>query len=290
LPPSPLFSPLDLVRELGNPQVRIVDCRYVLGAPTEGRDRFEKSRILGAIYADLEKDLSGPIVRGVTGRHPLPDPSDLAQKLGNMGISNSTWVVAYDQNDGSMAAARLWWLLRYLGHKKVSVLEGGLDMWQSLGLPCESGEGALAAPSKFEWQEQLSLVVSREEVSDMSLSGSGLLLDARAPQRFSGEVEPIDARRGHIPNATNLPYAALVHEGKLSSPADLKHVFHSTMGETPPNETVVYCGSGVTACHLLLAAEVAGISGMRLYPGSFSEWIVAPDAIVETGTGGQRQR
>jgi thiosulfate/3-mercaptopyruvate sulfurtransferase len=280
---SPLVTPVELAAHLSSSTLRVVDCRFSLADPKDGFQRYSTAHIPGAVYAHLNDDLSGPKVSGRTGRHPLPAPVDLANKLGLWGISNESFVVAYDQNDGSMAAARLWWLLNYLGHARVAVLNGGFDAWLALGLPTEDGPARDVRAASFVPHVNSTLLASRDDVARVSSGGTGLLLDARAEARFTGEVEPIDARKGHIPGAHNLPYASLTQSGSFLDTDELKTRLTSALGTSDVQETIAYCGSGVTACHLLLGAAAAGVRGARLYAGSFSEWIVDPTASVETG-------
>lgn len=280
---SPLVSAPALFTRLSDPELVLVDCRFALKEPELGYERFVTGHLPGAVYAHLERDLSGPIVAGKTGRHPLPEPELLAQKLSTWGIGSGSWVVAYDQSDGSMAAARLWWLLRYLGHGRVSVFDGGLDGWTRHNLPLESGSAHERPPRALAVQLQPHLVATRADVSAASQARPGSLLDVRAPERYSGSFEPIDARAGHIPGAHNLPFASLTEHGAFLQPSQLRERLRVGLHDVEPERAIFYCGSGVTACHAVLAAAAAGCELPRLYAGSFSEWIVDPEASVTVG-------
>lgn len=284
---TPLRSPLTTVEQLqtalGRDDVRLVDCRFSLADSTEGYRRYTEAHIPGAVYAHLNDDLSGPVEPGRSGRHPLPDFPALARKLGAWGISNTSQVVTYDQNDGSMAAARLWWLLRYMGHEKVTVLSGGLDAWRAGGGPAHAGAEPAPPPRIFSFALRPELVASRPEIAAIAKGAPGLLLDARALPRFTGEVEPIDTRAGHIPRARSLPFGTFVQNGHIVDARAALARLPSALQHAAPPQAIAYCGSGVTACHLLLTLAHAGVESVRLYPGSWSEWIVDPDAEIETG-------
>jgi thiosulfate/3-mercaptopyruvate sulfurtransferase len=269
---TPLITPAELHAHLADPRLRIVDCRFLLPKPEQGLADYQQAHLPGAVYAHLDRDLSSPVVPGATGRHPLPTPEALAERLGQWGISNDSYVVVYDNQDGSMAAARLWWLLRWLGHDAVAVLNGGLSAWQKRGLPTETATPA-STSALFVASPRAELAVSRNDIAQALDNPRLTLLDARAGERFRGEIEPIDKRAGHIPGARSLPLAELVSDGQLRPPDALRQRILTALGDTPPAEAVAYCGSGVTACHLLLAAEAAGLEGIRLFPGSWSEWI-----------------
>lgn len=267
-----------LATRLEEPGLRVVDCRFQLGAPAAGRAAYLRGHIPGAIYADLERDLSGAVGPS-TGRHPLPERLALAGTLGMLGISSSQQVVAYDDAGGAFAA-RLWWLLRWLGHGAVAVLDGGLQAWQAGGRGLEAGE-VTAPPQRFLAQASLVGTVTAEDI----LAGRvARLLDARAPERFRGEIEPIDPVAGHVPGAVNQPFSeSLDGSGRFLGRELLRQRLARTVAAVDPSSTAVMCGSGVTACHLLLALEVAGLGGPVLYPGSWSEWIRDPSRGVATG-------
>lgn len=265
----------------GTRPVVAIDCRHDLSLPQLGREQFAAAHIPGAVFAHLDHDLSGPVT-AQSGRHPLPDRLTLAKFLGAAGIDSDTHVVAYDQ-DKSMFAARLWWLLRWLGHERVSVLNGGLAAWQAAGLPLQSTPTARGARA-FSVRPALAQAVTTAEVQHELGIGRILLLDARAADRFAGLNETLDPVAGHVPGARNQPFALnLDGDGRLRSAAALRGLWSEVLGDTPPAQAVAMCGSGVTACHNLLAMELAGLSGARLYAGSFSEWIRDPARQVATG-------
>jgi thiosulfate/3-mercaptopyruvate sulfurtransferase len=279
-----LIDPTELAANLAAPGVRqtvVVDCRHDLLRPDWGRLEFAAAHIPGAVFAHLDRDLSSPVTP-LSGRHPLPDPATLAAFLGAAGIDADTRVVAYDQ-DRSMYAARLWWLLRWLGHERVSVLDGGLAAWRAAGLPLQATVTARTG-REFTMRPALVRPVSTAEVERELAAGHILLLDARAADRFAGQNETIDPVAGHVPGARNQPVALnLQSDGRMQPAAALNSMWCKVLGATPPDQVVAMCGSGVTACHNLLALELAGLPGARLYAGSFSEWIRDPARKVATG-------
>jgi thiosulfate/3-mercaptopyruvate sulfurtransferase len=259
----------------------VLDCRHELAAPDWGRQQFAAAHIPGAVFAHLDQDLSGP-ASARSGRHPLPDPADLAAFLGAAGIDSGTQVVVYDQ-DRSMYAARAWWLLRWLGHEQVRVLNGGLAAWRQADLPLQSQH---TPPTRRHFIARPALVqaVTTAEVERAMGAGEILLLDARGADRFAGQNETIDPVAGHVPGARNQPFALnLAADGRLRPAAELGRMWQALLGDTPPAQVVAMCGSGVTACHNLLAMQLAGLPGARLYAGSFSEWIRDPGRKVATG-------
>ena len=259
----------------------VVDCRHDLSRPDWGERNLPRGISPARCSPIWIDDLSGPVTPQ-SGRHPLPDPATLATFLGAAGIDAATHVVAYDQ-DKSMYAARLWWLLRWLGHERVAVLNGGIAAWRAAGLPLEA---TAASPAARQFIARASLVraVTTAEVERDVASGSILLLDARAADRFAGQNETIDPVAGHVPGARNRPFALnLDGDGRLQPAATLGALWRTVLGATPPTQVVAMCGSGVTACHNLLAMELAGLPGARLYAGSFSEWIRDPRRKVATG-------
>lgn len=271
-----------LAGALGRTDLRIVDARFALNAVDWGREEYFRSHIPGSRYADLNKDLSD-LGRSGEGRHPLPQWPLFAAKLGLWGIRPGVQVVVYDAGDGSMAAARLWWLLRVLGHRAVAVLDGGLATWRAAGLP-ESGlvpapEDAGAYPA----EPDLAAIAGADEVLARLSQPSGWLLDARAPERFAGAVEPIDPVAGHVPGAVNRPFAANLAEGRFKPAERLRSELETVLDGRAARDIVLMCGSGVTACHLLLAMETAGLRGARVYAGSWSGWIGDPARPVTTG-------
>ena len=273
-----------LAAHLDDPTWVVCDCRSVLTDPEAGPRLYAQSHIPGARHLHLERDLSG-LLTPDTGRHPLPDPVQLAAIFGRIGIGADTQVVAYDDAGGAYAA-RLWWLLRWLGHNQVAVLNGGWQQWLKEERPVtaepprvQPREFACREPDRGAWlstAEVLELVRGRKH---------GLLLDARGPTRFSGAEEPIDPVAGHVPGALNLPFAAnLAQDGRFKCPAELRQRFEPLLHGRRADELVNMCGSGVTACHNLLAMEAAGLKGGRLYAGSWSEWIRDPARPVAKAT------
>ncbi len=257
----------------------VLDCRFDLGDPGAGERAYAGGHIPGARYAHLERDLAGPVT-ATSGRHPLPDPTRLAATLGRWGIGRDTQVVAYDDVGGAMAA-RAWWLLRWLGHEAAAVLDGGIGAWHEAGLAL-SVEVPDPLPATFDPNPRPRAWLSTEAVQ--AAVGDMLLVDARAAPRFRGEVEPIDPVAGHVPGAVNRPFQAnLDANGRFLDPARLRADLEALLGGRQPVAAVHMCGSGVTACHNLLAMERAGLGGSRLYAGSWSEWIRDPARPVATG-------
>lgn len=274
---STFVTVAEVEAHLDDPGWRVVDCRFVLGQPDAGRQAYLDSHLPGAVFADLEKDLSGAVVPGKTGRHPLPAPGDLVAVLRRLGIGNQSQVVAYDAGSGQMAAARLWWLLRWAGHDAVAVLERGIAGWTSEGLPLASGEQT-RPPGDFEpaWRDDLWLT-ARQVLQD------GLVLvDSRAADRYRGENEVIDPVAGHIPGAVSLPFAETLDRGGGVRPPEALRERFGSLAEGG-RDVVFYCGSGVTAAHSALAFAHAGLGMPKLYPGSWSEWIADRSRPVETG-------
>lgn len=274
---STLIDTAALQRHLTNPDWVVVDCRFDLHNPGAGRGAYAQGHIPGARYADLNAELAGP-VSGDSGRHPLPDPQVLAGTLGAWGIHNRTQVVAYDAKNSAFAV-RLWWLLRWLGHESVAVLNGGLAAWEAAGLPL-STQPPSVTPARFEARPDHAALVQAEVLASGQEAGRTRLVDARAEARFRGEQEPIDPVAGHIPGAINLPFEANLQENGEFRPAEELAARFSQFAENP-EQVVHMCGSGVTACHNLLAMELAGLHGSRLYPGSWSQWIADPQRPVE---------
>jgi len=266
-----LVDPDTLAAHLGDPNWVVIDCRFSLAEPALGERLYREAHIRGALFADLEKDLSGPVTPR-TGRHPLPDPKALKDRLGDWGIGPDTQVVAYDDAGGSYAV-RLWWLLRWLGHRAAAVLDGGLPVWSGQGRPL-TREVPTPSQRSFPGTPDDDLWVSTETVEQGLGSERLLLIDARTAERFRGKTEPIDPVAGHIPGALNLPYPGnLAGTGRFLAPDTLRRRFVGKLGGTSPQDVVHMCGSGVSAIHNILAMEVAGLHGSRLYPGSWSEWI-----------------
>lgn len=272
-----LVDPAELALHLDDPDLRIVDARFVLTDPAAGRAAYLQSHLPHALYADLNQDLAdlSRIAQG-HGRHPLPDAQVFTGKLGQWGIAPRHQVVVYDAGDGSMAAARLWWMLRLLGHARVAVLDGGFAAWHGAGLP-ETGQ--VPAPTRqpaYPGGYDSTRIAGTAEVAARLRQAPGWLIDARAAERFSGRQEHVDRSAGHVPGAVNRPYLDNVREGRLREPAALRAELLPLLGAHAPQDVVLMCGSGVTACHLLLAFEHAGLPGPRVYPGSWSGWISDP--------------
>ncbi len=278
-----LVSPAELaeLEHQRGSQLAIVDCRFSLADVHAGERAYDQAHIHRAVYAHLDRDLSGRVVPGVTGRHPLPDPKELAARLTALGISNTSTVIAYDDGNGAFAA-RLWWLLRWLGHDDVAVLDGGIARWIAEGYSLTS-ELPTIIPHPFHGFPRNEMIAEVSEVDALRQDPRARLFDSRGADRFRGENETIDPVAGHIPGARSLPFMNNVAEGRMRSLAELHTRFQAALGTVPPSQAVVYCGSGVTACQNLLAAEHAGFSGMRLYPGSWSEWITDPSRPVARG-------
>ena len=259
----------------------IVDCRFDLQNVQWGRDQYRLAHVPGAVYANLNEDLSGP-VDGSNGRHPLPAIDVLAATLGRLGIDRSTQVIAYDQDAGSYAS-RLWWLLRYLGHDAVAVLDGGWAKWSREGRPTRSGDET-RRPTTFKPSPRAALSVGLADVIAHIGDSERVLIDARAAERFEGRSETIDRVAGHIPGAVNHFFKQnLDADGTMLPPETLRANFERVLGGHAPADAVMYCGSGVTACQNLLAMEHAGLRGAGLYVGSWSEWSSDPSRPIETG-------
>ena len=283
MPIAQLISPQALEQRRAQPGLVILDCRFALDDPDYGQRSYAEGHIAGASFADLERDLSGPVTKGVTGRHPLPEPEPLIERLKAWGLDNDSDVVLYDDGPGAYAA-RAWWLLAWLGKRDgVYILDGGLKAWHAAGLPLsldpsQNGRGT------FSGAPDANLVLSAQALQQ-HLGQSGMtLLDARALPRFKGEVEPIDPVAGHIPGAQCAAFTYnLGADGRFLPAAQLKQRFAEKLGERSPTELVAYCGSGVTACHNLFALCLAGYPLGRLYAGSWSEWINDPQRGVAKG-------
>jgi thiosulfate/3-mercaptopyruvate sulfurtransferase len=273
---SPLITPEALA---ATRDALIFDCRFSLTDSEAGRRSYSAGHIPGAGYADLERDLSAPRVPGgAGGRHPLPDRETLCERFRALGIGTGSSVVAYDQNAGAVAG-RLWWLLRWLGHADVRVLDGGLDAWIAAGFETETGEQE-PARGDFEAGPPLTRIRTADDLPDSAVN----LLDAREAARFRGESEPFDPVAGHIPGAISAPFPGNLEGGRFRPAAALKRRFLE-LGVDPARETVCYCGSGVTATHNVLALLVAGLPEPALYAGSWSDWIADAGRPVATGQG-----
>ena len=277
--PRPLISVQDLADALAGPGVVLLDARWDL-ARGPRRDLFAAAHIPGAVFVDLAADLAGrPASDGVGGRHPLPEPVDFAAAMRAAGVSDDRAVVVYD-GTGGLSAARAWWLLRHYGHRNVTVLDGGLEAWISAGQPTLCGAGDVPAPGSFSGRPGTMPVLDAAGAAD--LARQGVLFDARAPERFLGHSEPVDPVAGHIPGARNRPTTAnLAPDGRFLTRAQLRSQF-AAAGAGEGAAIGVYCGSGVTAAHQVLALERAGLTA-ALYPGSWSDWVSDPARPVATG-------
>ncbi|WP_017734773.1 sulfurtransferase [Pseudomonas sp. CBZ-4] len=283
MPLAQLISPQQLAERQQSPGLVILDCRFALEDPDYGRCSYAEGHIEGAQYADLERHLSGPVTKGVTGRHPLPAAETLVQQLRAWGINADTDVVLYDDGPGAFAA-RAWWLLAWLGKRDgVFILNGGLKAWHAAGLPL-SLDAPVIEPGTFAGTPDNHLLLDAEHLQKR-LGQPGLtLLDARAQPRFRGEVEPIDPVAGHIPGAQCAAFSEnLGSDGRFLPVEQLKQRFADQLQGRSPDELVAYCGSGVTACHNLFALSLAGYPLGKLYAGSWSEWITDPQRAIATG-------
>jgi thiosulfate/3-mercaptopyruvate sulfurtransferase len=269
-----LIQANELAAILQDANVVVLDCRHDLGKPEWGDAAYAESHIPGALQAHLDRDLSSP--KGpTTGRHPLPDIVKLAESLGRWGIDEKVQVVAYDQSNG-VYASRAWWLLRWLGHMKVAVLDGGLAAWQAAGLPV-TRDVAPRTPRTFKPRVVANAFVTTAEVEQALGTPRYAVVDARGADRFAGQNETIDPVGGHIPGATNRPFTQnLDARGRLLPADELRRQWEAHLAGRAPADVVASCGSGVSACHNLLALEIAGLSGAKLYAGSWSEWIRDP--------------
>ncbi|MGD8560133.1 MAG: sulfurtransferase [Gammaproteobacteria bacterium] len=265
---------------LDDPHWRIVDCRFNLQDPDHGRGLYALEHLPNAVYAHLDDDLSSPITV-TSGRHPLPDIESFKATLGRWGIDADTQVVAYDDAGGSYAA-RLWWLLQWLGHKKVAVLDGGFSVWKKQGLPVTAEQPRITA-TEFHGEPQPGMNISTEQLQQQLTQSQICLIDVRDPERFEGTTEPIDDVAGHIPGAINMPWKQNVDDNGLFLPKSQLYDYYKKLLRTNADrQLILMCGSGVTACHGLLALSYIGESGGKLYPGSWSEWIRDPDRPVKS--------
>lgn len=270
-----------LAEHLDDPNWVIVDCRFTLTDTEAGRRAYALGHLPGARYAHLDEDISAPKTGG-NGRHPLPDPAVFARTLGRWGIAPGKQVVLYDDSFGAMAV-RLWWMLRWMGHDAVALMDGGLPKWQREKRPM-TADAPIVSPTIFAAHVRDEMRVDADAVLAASKAGSELLLDARPEMRFLGEMEPIDPVAGHVPGAVNLPFDDNLDLGGTFLDADeLRELYEGLLAGRKPEQVIHMCGSGVTACHNLLAMEIAGLPGAKLYPGSWSEWIADPSRPIATG-------
>lgn len=278
-----LIQPAELATlQQGGADVVVFDCSFDLGRINAGREAYDAGHVPGAIYLHLDDDLSGPKT-GRNGRHPLPDRDALRQRLAQAGVGDGTQLVAYD-NAGGMYASRLWWLARWLGCDQVAVLDGGWAAWQAAGLPLEQHPPAARPAAVLSARPGLVGTVDRDTVLSRLFTPAQLLVDARGADRFRGENETLDPVAGHIPGARNRPFRDnLAADGRFKPAPQLRAEFEALIQDQPMSTLVMQCGSGVTACHNLLALDIAGLPGATLYPGSWSEWCGYAGAPVATG-------
>jgi len=274
-----IISASSLNTHLKDVHWRIIDCRFSLADTESGRRDFNQNHISGAVYAHLDDDLSGEIIKGKTGRHPLPEIEKLVEQFSVWGINEKTQVIVYDDKGGAIAA-RLWWMLRWLGHERVAVLDGGWQEWLKNELP--TGNEIIDRQTRFfEAKVKPEMTFNFEQINKLKEVDDFVLVDSRAAIRYRGEEEPIDPIAGHVPNAINLPFAEnLGANGLIKSREVLKERFLQKTNGIAPEQTAFYCGSGVTACYNLLAYHYAGLGNARLYPGSWSEWILEGEVAI----------
>ena len=274
-----ILSAAELNNNLDNPDWAIMDCRFDFDEPELGYQKYLAGHIPGSLYIDLERDLSSEIIPGKTGRHPLPDRKILVSRFGSWGIDSSTKVVVYDNKNGGLAS-RLWWLLHWLGHENVAVLDGGWPAWDIEKYTVETNEST-RDPREFSVTEHPQYIVDANFIEKVRLDPDYMLVDSRAAERYWGINETIDPVAGHIPGAMTAPYAGnLDDEGFFLDTDLLKERFDNILGGIPAENVVFYCGSGVTACHNIIAMIEAGYDMPKLYPGSWSEWITDPSRPV----------
>ena len=264
-----------LLDHLPDENLVIVDCRFSLAEPELGQQQYLEGHIPGAVYAHLDNDLSSSPVTD-NGRHPLPSPASLAMTFAQLGIDEGKQVVAYDAHNG-VYASRLWWMLNYMGHAKVAVLDGGWQAWIELGQEVQGGENR-HDPVLFTGSPNHDMLITVDDVLNQPM-----LIDSRGPARYRGEEEPLDPVAGHIPGAVNLFYQEHWENGRYKSTEDMKKALQTVFGDVPANDVTFYCGSGVSACVNLLAYKHVGFGNGRLYVGSWSEWCSDPNRPQETG-------
>jgi len=270
-----------LSEQISRDDLTLFDCRFDLGNVSWGETEYARAHLPGALYLHLDRDLSSPITAD-SGRHPLPDPEPFAARLAALGVGPESQIVAYDQGNAAYAA-RLWWLARWIGLRNVAVLDGGIAAWRAAGLPLETAVRT-PAPRALAVSLATNAWVSSETVDELRVRAGNLLIDARGAERFAGRNETLDPVAGHVPGARNRPFLDnLGADGRFLPAEQLRQRFGVLLGSVPPTGVVAMCGSGVTACHNLLALEHAGFHGARLYAGSWSEWIRDPRRPIATG-------
>lgn len=275
-----LYSPHELYAQIDHDSHIVVDCRFDLGDTGSGFRNYLEAHIPGAVYAHLDDDLSSPISVN-SGRHPLPDRDSFAAFLARAGWQPGMGLIAYDDAGGSIAA-RLWWLMKYFGYDSAGLLDGGIAAWQSAGYELESGRVETAGTNPVSLHANSEMVVSTDQVFDSLGSGALTLVDVRTSDRYSGQVEPIDSVAGHVPGALNYPLQlSLEQSGRFKPGTHIRQGLLGSLKPRPAKDVVYMCGSGVTACHTIFAAELAGLKGSKLYAGSWSEWIRDPSRPVD---------
>jgi thiosulfate/3-mercaptopyruvate sulfurtransferase len=275
-----IISAADLSEKLDNPDIAIMDCRFYLPEPERGYQEYLEGHIPGAVYLNLDQDLSGEIVPGITGRHPLPDANVFAERLSGWGIDRSTQVIAYD-NMGGALAARLWWMLRWLGHDQTAIMDGGWNAWVKANYPQEIPVQT-RKPAKFTAKENPDYIADLTFVDEIRLDPDYLLVDARSPERYWGLKETIDVKAGHIPGAVTAPYMENLTEDEYFLPVEqLAERYQNLLEGIPAENVILYCGSGVTSIHSMIAMIMAGYDMPKLYAGSWSEWIADPNRPIE---------
>ena len=281
-PFTTLIDAATLASQIERDDLVLFDCRAELGNPHWGEAEYARSHLPGAQFLHLDRDLSSP-VSADSGRHPLPDPDKFALRLAQLGAQAGSQLVAYDQGNGAYAS-RLWWLARWIGHRNVAVLDGGMTAWTAAGLPVETSR-RVPVPRQFEANLTAGAWVDSATVDELRRRPGTVLVDARGAERFAGRNETIDPVAGHIPGARNAPFTGnLAADGRFLPAEALRLRWNTLLGSQPPAGLIAMCGSGVTACHNLLAMEHAGLAGARLYAGSWSEWIRDPRRPIATGT------
>ncbi|MBS0417354.1 MAG: sulfurtransferase [Proteobacteria bacterium] len=271
-----LIEPAELATHTGDPNWVVLDCRFDLARPAWGENEYAAGHVPNSLYAHLDRDLSSPVT-GTSGRHPLPSREAFLAVLGRWGVDETAQVVSYDQGNGAYAS-RLWWLVRWAGHARVAVLNGGFAAWQQAGLPV-SKQAGVKQPRRFAPSQAPAEFVTTADIAALQAagkfhSGERVLVDARAADRFAGQNETLDPVAGHVPGARNHPFLRNVDaQGRFLPPETLRSQWLETLRGQTPSNAIAMCGSGVTACQNLLALEVAGLPGARLYAGSWSEWI-----------------
>lgn len=277
-----LIQPSDVFAHRNDPDWRFLDCRFRLDDTNEGRRLYEAGHLPGALYVHLDEDLSGPVVPRETGRHPLPSVEEAVALFSALGIDEHVQVVAYDDMGGAIAA-RVWWMLHWLGHQAAAVLNGGLPAWVAAGYEL-STEVTSVNRRTFQPRASKKRMLTAEEVDRIRGKADWRVIDSRTPERYRGEEEPIDPVAGHIPGAKNAPHPETIGpDGRFKSSEELRKHFADLTGEASSGQTVFYCGSGVTACRNLLAYQEAGLGDAVLYAGSWSDWIASGTRPVATG-------